>query len=73
VASSDPTKWRLVYRDLKAAIEDGRLHAGERIDVSGLARQYEFGRRTVANAVTCLAEDGLVFYRPGAGWFVGRR
>jgi GntR family transcriptional regulator/MocR family aminotransferase len=59
---------QLLYQQLKAAIEDGRLAAGTRLPASRKSAAF-FGlsRNTVADVYDRLANEGLVVARHGSG------
>jgi GntR family transcriptional regulator/MocR family aminotransferase len=60
-----------IYRQVRDAILDGRLRAGERVPPSReLARQLAVSRNTVAAAYDRLVGDGFLQGRAGAGTFV---
>ncbi len=60
-----------IYRQIRLAILDGRLHPGDRLSSSrDLARALALSRTTVMVAYERLAGEGLVTSRPGAGTFV---
>ncbi|WP_327009225.1 winged helix-turn-helix domain-containing protein [Dactylosporangium sp. NBC_01737] len=60
-----------IYRQVRDAILDGRLRAGERVPPSrDLARQLSVSRNTVAAAYDRLVGDGFLEGRAGAGTFV---
>ncbi|WP_460493709.1 aminotransferase-like domain-containing protein [Dactylosporangium cerinum] len=60
-----------IYRQVRDAILDGRLRAGDRVPPSrDLARQLAVSRNTVAAAYDRLVGDGFLEGRAGAGTFV---
>jgi GntR family transcriptional regulator / MocR family aminotransferase len=60
-----------IYRQLLAAIRDGRLGAGDRLPPTReLARQLSVARMTVSLAYERLTGEGFVISRVGAGTFV---
>ena len=60
-----------IYRQLFAAILDGRLRAGERLPPSReLARRLDVSRNTVTVAYERLLAEGVTVGRVGAGTFV---
>ncbi len=62
---------RQIYTQLRAAILDGRLRAGDRLPPSrDLARDLGVARLTVATAFEWLSAEGYVYGRVGAGTFV---
>ena len=62
---------RQIYAQLRAAILDGRLRAGDRLPPTRtLARELGVARLTVATAYDWLRAEGYVYGRVGAGTFV---
>src|SRR5215471_76544 len=62
---------RQIYAQLRAAILDGRLRAGDRLPPTReLARDLGVARLTVATAFDWLQAEGYVYGRVGAGTFV---
>lgn len=62
---------RQIYTQLRAAILEGRLRAGDRLPPSrDLARDLGVARLTVATAYEWLNAEGYVYGRVGAGTFV---
>ena len=62
---------RQIYSQLRAAILEGRLRAGDRLPPSrDLARDLGVARLTVATAYEWLSAEGYVYGRVGAGTFV---
>jgi GntR family transcriptional regulator/MocR family aminotransferase len=62
---------RQIYAQLRAAILDGRLRAGDRLPPTRtLAQQLGVARLTVATAFDWLRAEGYVYGRVGAGTFV---
>jgi GntR family transcriptional regulator/MocR family aminotransferase len=60
-----------IYRQLRDAIEDGRLRPGDRLPSSrDLARDLVVARNTVATAYDALVAEGYTVGRVGAGTFV---
>ena len=60
-----------IYRQLRDAILDGRLRAGEKLPPTReLARQLAVSRNTVATAYERLTGEGFLVGRVGAGTFV---
>ncbi|ALG10084.1 PLP-dependent aminotransferase family protein [Kibdelosporangium phytohabitans] len=60
-----------IYRELLAAILDGRLRPGERLPPTReLARRLEVSRTTVTEAYERLTAEGFLVGRVGAGTFV---
>ena len=61
-----------VYQQIRAAILDGRLRAGEPLPPSReLAERLQIARNTVLVAYDRLAGEGFVTGKVGAGTFVG--
>uniref|UniRef100_UPI0002D7D064 MocR-like pyridoxine biosynthesis transcription factor PdxR n=1 Tax=Anaeromyxobacter dehalogenans TaxID=161493 RepID=UPI0002D7D064 len=59
------------YRQLREAILDGRLRAGERLPATReLARRLDVSRNTVLHAYQRLAAEGFLKGRAGAGTYV---
>ncbi|HEX6543817.1 MAG TPA: PLP-dependent aminotransferase family protein [Ktedonobacterales bacterium] len=62
---------RQIYTQLRAAILEGRLRAGDRLPPSrNLARDLGIARLTAATAYEWLSAEGYVYGRVGAGTFV---
>ncbi|MGH3239116.1 MAG: GntR family transcriptional regulator, partial [Spirillospora sp.] len=60
-----------IYRQLRAAILDGRLRPGEALPPTReLARRLEISRNTVGVAYDRLGAEGFLTSRVGAGTFV---
>jgi GntR family transcriptional regulator len=54
-------RWEVVYDDLRAQIDQGKLLPGDRVPTElDLAAQYQFSRATIRSAITRLEQDGLV-------------
>lgn len=70
----DPTDPRTVRDqiadDLRAAIDRGDYPAGRLPSLSALRLQYGVAPMTVRAAYDQLRAEGLVYARPGAGWFI---
>lgn len=61
-----------IYRELRDAVLDGRLHQGERLPPTReLAQRLDVSRNTVAAAYERLTAEGFLTSRVGAGTFVG--
>ena len=62
---------RRLYRQLKEAIQDGRLAAGTQLPASRKSAEF-FGlsRNTVAEVYDRLSNDGLLVARQGSGTYV---
>lgn len=70
-SSSGYSAWRLITEELRVEIDDGRLHAGDRLPTENvLAERFGVNRHTARQAIAALAEDGLVESRRGSGTFV---
>jgi DNA-binding GntR family transcriptional regulator len=65
--SSNGTLVERVASDLRAAILEGRLRAGERIGQDALAKQFGTSRLPVREALRLLQNEGLVSLKPNAG------
>jgi len=62
---------RQIYKQIRAAIVDGRLARGDRLPPTReLARRLEVSRNTVSLAYEWLVAEGLLAGRKGAGSFV---
>ena len=65
---------RMLYRQLKEAIEDGRLAAGTRLPPSRRSGEvFGVSRNTVAEVYDRLLVDGYVTARQGSGTYVAER
>jgi GntR family transcriptional regulator/MocR family aminotransferase len=63
-----------LYRQLRAAIEDGRLAEGFKLPVTRLsARYFGVSRNTAAQVYERLASEGFVASRRGSGTYVAKR
>jgi GntR family transcriptional regulator len=59
-------RWEIVYNDLRAQIDQGKLCPGDRMPTElDLATQFGYSRATIRSAITRLEQDGLV--TAGAG------
>lgn len=68
------TKSQQVEQEMRSAIVDGRWAVGERIPAEpDLAAEFGAARVTVREALSGLAQDGLVTRRPGIGTIVARK
>ena len=66
--------YRQIAEDLRAQIESGELHSGERLQTeSELQDRYGASRNTVRDAIKWLTTLGVVETRPGQGTFVVRK
>lgn len=64
-------KYRVIFRDLKQAIDSGALSPGDRLQTEAeLGVRYQASRITVAKAVNELMRQGLVSRRAGSGTHV---
>jgi len=65
---------RSLHRQLKDAIQDGRLAAGSRLPASRKSAEF-FGlsRNTVAEVYERLANEGFIVARQGSGTYVAER
>ncbi|SFI32641.1 GntR family transcriptional regulator / MocR family aminotransferase [Collimonas sp. OK307] len=71
VIDSDKDLVRQVYRQIKEAIQTGRLTAGEQVPPSRLlAQRLHVSRKTISAAYTRLTMDKLLVGQVGAGTFV---
>ena len=62
-----------LYRELRQAMQDGRLQVGERMPPSRvLARELALSRQLVVVAYERLIAEGFLCARPGSGTFVAR-
>ena len=55
---------------LRKQILDGIYKSGDKLVESGLAKSLELSRTTVRMALNTLANEGLVYQKPYAGWQV---
>jgi GntR family transcriptional regulator len=66
--------YRQIAEDLRAQIESGELHSGERLQTeSELQDRYGASRNTVRDAIKSLTTLGVVETCPGQGTFVVRK
>jgi GntR family transcriptional regulator len=71
VDPSDPRTVRdQIADDLRTAIERGEHPTGRLPSISALRLQYGVAPMTIRNAYDQLRSEGLVYARPGAGWFI---
>ena len=62
-----------LYRELRQAMQDGRLQEGERMPPSRvLCRELGLSRQLVVQAYERLIAEGFLCARPGSGTFVAR-
>jgi DNA-binding GntR family transcriptional regulator len=66
----DPRLYRHVYAVLSQRIAGGELAAGTRLNIGGLADEFDVSRDTVQRAMGLLADDGFVERWAGLGWYV---
>jgi GntR family transcriptional regulator/MocR family aminotransferase len=65
---------RGLYRQLKAAIQDGRLGAGTQLPASRKSAEFfALSRNTVAEVYDRLSNEGLLVARQGSGTYVAER
>lgn len=70
-ASGNTPKYRVIFVELKAAIDTGKLRPGDRLPTEAeLGLLYQASRITVAKAVNELRRQGLVSRRAGSGTHV---
>ncbi len=58
-----------VYSEIRRAIFDGTLRAGDRVVEAEMARKLVVSRAPVREALRRLQQAGLVEHRPRRGWF----
>lgn len=64
-------KYRRIYNDLKAAIDDNVLKPGSKLpSTSELCVKYQCSATAVNTAVLLLTAEGYIFGSPGLGRFV---
>lgn len=64
-------KYRKIYEDLKAQIDDGTLKVGDKIPSTvALCQQYGCSQTAVNTAVLLLSSAGYIKGSPGLGRFV---
>lgn len=61
-----------IFEALRDAIVNHVFQPGERLDVRGLAKQFDVSSMPIRNAVQMLASNGLVEIRPRSGTYVAR-
>lgn len=66
------SKATLVYEDLRASIIDLDMKPGAQIDKDEICDRLGVSRQPLAEAITRLAEDGLVNVEPQKGTFIAR-
>lgn len=70
-AASNIAIHRQLYAILHEAIETGALVAGQRLPSErALAAEYGISRATVRQALHQLVREGLIYSRPGSGFYV---
>lgn len=68
--SSEPVYLQIRNR-IRHLIEAGKLQAGDRLpSIRALAESTQVNKLTVIEAYSMLEADGLIYARPGAGYFV---
>lgn len=68
--SGSPTKYSMIYKDIRERILDGTILPGEKIDSENmLCKRYDVSRYTVRRALADLIGEGLVEARHGQGTF----
>jgi GntR family transcriptional regulator / MocR family aminotransferase len=71
-ASNQPL-FQWLYREVRAAITDGRLKPGARLPATrALAAQYDLSRGTVLTAFDQLTSEGYICSRVGSGSYVSQ-
>jgi DNA-binding GntR family transcriptional regulator len=68
----EQTSQNAIYVELRRAIIMDHLKPGERLDVDGIALQYNTSITPVRDALQMLRHDGLVTIKPRSGYFVTR-
>ncbi len=68
----EQTSQNAVYIEMRRAIIMDHLKPGERLDVEGIAKQYNISITPVRDALQMLRQDGLVTIKPRSGYFVTR-
>ncbi|ODU05555.1 MAG: hypothetical protein ABS81_07275 [Pseudonocardia sp. SCN 72-86] len=67
-------RWQHIAADLRAKIESGRWHPGDRLPPTAqLQTDYDAAKGTVLRAISQLRDDGLVQTRSGSGIYVTDR
>lgn len=69
-SSEDRSKTARIYLDLRRRIRELELPPGSRLDKNRLALEFGVSRAPVSEAMTRLAEEGLVDVYPQSGSFV---
>jgi GntR family transcriptional regulator, rspAB operon transcriptional repressor len=72
IARRGVSKAAFVYEHLRSAIIGLALEPGARLDKAAICEQLGVSRQPLAEAVTRLADDGLVEVEPQKGTFVAR-
>jgi DNA-binding GntR family transcriptional regulator len=62
----------IIYREIRRSIILGHNEPGERLDVEGLASQFETSVTPVRDALQMLRHEGLVTIKPRSGYYVTR-
>lgn len=66
----DPRLFARARELVRSRIADGTYERGTRVHVGGLADELGVARPTITRAMQELADEGLVKYWRGLGWFV---
>jgi DNA-binding GntR family transcriptional regulator len=66
----DPRQFVKIYEALTARIDSGELPAGTRLNIGGIAAEFDVSRDTVQRSIGMLADDGKVQRWAGLGWYV---
>ncbi|WP_320533877.1 aminotransferase-like domain-containing protein [Robbsia andropogonis] len=70
-AGSDLSMSEQIVRQIETLIAEGRLHAGEKLwSIRQLAVDQKISRFPILEAYDKLANRGLIYSRPGSGYFV---
>lgn len=72
IPAPDETSKELVYKKLRRSILMGHRLSGSRLDVTGIANEYNISVTPVRDALHMLANEGLVDIKPRSGYFVAR-
>jgi DNA-binding GntR family transcriptional regulator len=68
---ADPRVYVQVARKIAARIESGEIEQGHPVpSITALVQEEGIARETAAKALKLLAEEGLVRFYPGRGYFV---
>lgn len=66
----DPRKFAQARELIRDRIASGTYERGTRIHVGGIADELGVARPTITRAMRELADENLVKYWPGLGWYV---